>query len=278
MQITVQDLFDAGLHFGHQFKRWNPKSKKYVFGRHHGVSIIDLEKTLECLNQASEFLEDLVASGKDVLYVGTKKQAQEIIRDAATRVRMPFAANRWLGGALTNFSTIKTSLNKYHKFLEMERDGSLMNVANKKELASIKREMKRMYRNFEGLVNVQKLPAALVVVDTKTEYIAVAEARKMGIPVVGLVDTNSDPTLVNYPVPGNDDAVKAIRLVVEIFTEAVQKGLERREEIKVRKGIKPIAQKDFSGAKGDVTLAEGLIQDDEQAAATPSEKDATKND
>lgn len=228
MNLEIKDLFDAGVHFGHQLRRKNPKSKAYIFDDRHGVSIIDLEKTHECLEKACAFVEDLVASGGDILFVGTKKQAQDIIREAATTTQMPYAVSRWMGGALTNFATIKRSLEKYKKFLKMEEDGSLDKL-HKKEASAIRREMSRMHRNFEGFMQVEAPPQALFVIDTKTEYIAVAEANRLKIPVIALVDTNSDPELVDYPIPGNDDANKSIRLIVDTIVEAIQNGLNARQ-------------------------------------------------
>ncbi len=227
MNITVKDLLDAGVHFGHQTRRWNPKSKPYVYDHRSGVSIIDLEKTYAQLEKAAAFIEETVADNKDIMFVGTKRQAQEILREAAAMCGMPFCVNRWLGGTLTNFETILTSLKKYRKFLNMETSGELDKLYAK-EAAAIRREMARMERNFEGIKDISKLPGALFVVDIKNEEIAVSECRKLGIPVVAMVDTNSDPSLVDYPIPANDDAVKSIRLITEIVVEAVQNGLSRR--------------------------------------------------
>lgn len=227
MNITVKDLMDAGVHFGHQTRRWNPRSKPYVYDHRSGVSIIDLEKTYAQLEKAAKLIEDVVASGKDIMFIGTKRQAQEILREAAVMCNMPYCVNRWLGGTFTNFETILTSLKKYRRFVEMESNGE-MDKLYAKEAAAIRREMSRMNRNFEGIKEISKLPGIAFVVDVKTEEIAVAECRKLGIPVVALVDTNSDPTLVDCPVPGNDDAVKSIRLITEVLVEAVQNGLARR--------------------------------------------------
>ncbi|MBH55037.1 MAG: 30S ribosomal protein S2 [Opitutaceae bacterium] len=228
MNITVRDLFDAGVHFGHQTKRWNPKSKPYVFDHRQGISIMDLGKTYECLETASQFLEQTIADGGKVLLVGTKKQAQELIREAATATELPFCVNRWLGGTLTNFSTILNSIAKYKNFLSMEADGSLDKLP-KKEGSAIRREMSRMNRNFEGLLEMPELPDAIFIIDIKRENIAVAEAKRLQIPIVALVDTNSDPTLVDYPIPGNDDAVKSICIIVETIMEALQNGMAKRE-------------------------------------------------
>ncbi|MCD8482413.1 MAG: 30S ribosomal protein S2 [Verrucomicrobia bacterium] len=227
MNITLKDLLDSGVHIGHQQRRFNPKSKKFVYASRNGISVIDLEKTYNCLEKACAFVEDIVASGKVVLLVGTKKQAQEIVREAAAAANMPFAAGRWLGGTLTNFVTIKRSIEKYRKYLKMDADGVLAKT-HKKEASAIRREMARMQRNFEGIMDLDGKPGALFVIDTKNEQIAVAEARRLGIPVVALVDTNSDPSLIDYPIPGNDDSIKSIRIVVETLLDAMQAGLARR--------------------------------------------------
>lgn len=228
MNITPKDLLDAGVHLGHQTKRWNPRSKPYVYGHRQGITIIDLEKTHAALEKACSFLENLVASGDDVLFVGTKRQAQELIREAATTTNMPFVTNRWMGGTLTNFETIKKSLAKYKKYQTMETNGEMAKLSGK-EAAAIRREMARMSRNFEGIATITSLPGAIFVVDVGYEEIAVLEAKRLGIPSIGLVDTNSDPTLLSHPIPGNDDATKSIRIVVDAIVESVQKGLAQRE-------------------------------------------------
>ncbi len=255
MNVTVKDLLDAGVHFGHQVRRWNPRSKPYVFDHRQGISIINLEKTHDLLATAAKFAEELVAGGENILFIGTKKQAQEIIKEAATSTGMPYCVNRWMGGTLTNFATIKNSLEKYRRFLRMESDGSLAKMP-KKESSAIRREMDRMHRNFEGMLEVNKLPGALFVIDTKTEYIAVAEANRLKIPVIALVDTNSDPTLTDYPIPGNDDAVKAIRLIVDVILESVQNGLARRDMSKsAQKGVAPVAKAEFAEVQPEVTIS-----------------------
>lgn len=228
MNLTVKDLLDAGVHFGHQLRRFNPRSKKYVFDHRHGISVINLEKTYVCLERATEYVEHLAAQGKKILFVGTKKQAQEIVREAATACGMPFAANRWMGGGLTNFTTIKASLKKYRGYLEMEADGRLAKH-HKKEAAAIRRTMNRMHRNFEGMLELEDLPDALFIVDTNHEDIAVAEANRLHIPIIGVVDTNADPTVVQYPIPANDDSLKSIRVIVETIMEAIQSGNAQRE-------------------------------------------------
>jgi len=268
MNTTPQDLLDAGVHFGHQLRRWNPKSKPYVYDNRNGISIIDLEKTHACLEKACETVGEIVASGKEVLFIGTKKQAQEIVREAATACQMPFCANRWMGGGLTNFATIKTSLVKYRKFLKMDQEGELEKLPGKEE-AAIRRQMSRMNRNFEGILNIENLPAAVFVIDTKNEEIAVAEAKRLNIPVIGLVDTNSDPTILDYPIPGNDDAVKSIRIIVETVMEAIQEGLSKREAKKVQKSAGPIVREQVFEQQEDVevTLPAGYGEDEEEKPA-----------
>jgi len=228
MNITVKDLLDAGVHFGHQTKRWNPRSKPYIFDHRQGVSIIDLGHTHEALRKACAFIENLVAEGGVILFVGTKRQAQEIVREAAAGTGMPFCVHRWLGGTLTNFETIKRSIGKFKNFQQMETSGEMAKLP-KKEESAIKREMARMQRNFDGILDMGTLPGALFVVDVNHENIAVAEAARCGIPCVALVDTNSDPTAVSHPIPGNDDAVKSIRIIVDTVVEAVQAGVAQRE-------------------------------------------------
>lgn len=268
IETTPQDLFDAGVHFGHQLRRWNPKSKPYVFDNQNGISIIDLEKTHSLLEKACAFIEETVAGGKDILFVGTKKQAQEIIREAAVSCQMPYCVNRWMGGGLTNFATIKTSLVKYRKFLKMDQEGELAKLPGKEE-AAIRRQMSRMDRNFEGILEIEGLPAAIFVVDTKKEAIAVTEARRLNIPVIGLVDTNSDPTVLDFPVPGNDDAVKSIRIIVQTAVESVQSGLSRRDVSKAQKGapvVREVREQIFEQQEDvDVTLPAGYGEDDSEA-------------
>ncbi|MGF1450948.1 MAG: 30S ribosomal protein S2 [Opitutales bacterium] len=262
MNITIKDLLDAGVHFGHQVRRWNPKSKPYVFDHRHGISIINLEKTYALLERASQAVEDMVAEGKTIMFVGTKKQAQEIVREAARSVSMPYAASRWLGGALTNWTTCKQSLNKYRRYLEMEGDGSLQKLPGK-EAAAIRREMARMNRNFEGMLDMNELPSALLVVDVKHEAIAVAEARRLHIPIIALVDTNSDPSLVNFPVPGNDDAVKSIRLVLDVLVEAIQNGLARRDESgQAPRNLTQFVPQEYIDTEPEVTLSPEIAMDE----------------
>ena len=252
ISITVKDLLDAGVHFGHQTKRWNPRSKPYVFDHRQGITIIDLGKTHAMLEKACAFLTDTVANGGTVLLVGTKRQAQDIIREAASATNMPYCVDRWLGGTLTNFSTVKRSIAKYKKYQAMETSGDL-NKLHAKEIAAIKREMVRMQKNFAGIVDMEQLPEAIFLVDTSHEEIAAAEGKRSNIPTVALVDTNSDPTSVTHPIPGNDDAVKSIRIVVDAVVEAIQSGLGQRDSRRAARG-----QADLKAATAAVAAAAGV--------------------
>ena len=272
MKTTPRELFDAGVHIGHQRKRLNPKTKPYIYGQVGGVTIIDLEKTCEQIERSCDIMQEIAARGDDIWFIGTKKQAQDIIREGASVVTMPYCASRWLGGCLTNFTTVERSLNKYKKFLKMEEDGSLA-AMYKKEAAVIRREMTRMHRNFEGLLNIKKLPGALFIVDIHHEDIAVAEAKKLGIPVVAIVDTNSDPTLVDYPIMANDDAVKSIRMVVGILLEGIQDGIRQRVEKKVANTRKLISKEELVGVDAEVSFSDGMK---EEMASQEAAKDAVK--
>ncbi len=274
MNITPKDLLDAGVHLGHQTKRWNPRSKPYIFDHRQGITIIDLEKTHAALEKACAFVENLVAHGDDVLLVGTKRQAQELIKEAAAATNMPYVTNRWMGGTLTNFETIKKSLAKFKKYQAMDASGELAKFSSKEESA-IRREMARMARNFDGIANITGLPGAIFIVDTSYEEIAVAEAKRMNIPSIGLVDTNSDPTQLTYPIPGNDDATKSVRIIVETIVEAITKGLAHRETRRVAHADAKAATADGTTTAGEVDLdkvalpgnLKGLIEEEKPAVA-----------
>ena len=267
MNITIKDLLDAGVHFGHQLRRFNPKSKKFVFDNRHGISVIDLEKTFARLEAAAKFVEETVAGGQDVLLVGTKRQAKDLIKEAAISCNMPYATSRWLGGTLTNFVTVRRSIEKYKQYMQWEGDGTLEKMHNK-ESSAIRREMSRMNRNFEGIVELEKMPGALFVVDTRTEDIAVAEANRLKIPVVALVDTNSDPSLLQYPIPGNDDSLKSIRVIVEVIMDAIQAGLAQRAQPDAfqTRTVKPVID---APAVEDQVPVTALRSEDEDGDAVP---------
>jgi small subunit ribosomal protein S2 len=261
ISTTPKDLLDAGVHFGHQTRRWNPRSKPFVFDHRQGITIIDLIKTHANLEKAAAFIEDTVANGGNVLFVGTKRQSQEIMREAATSVSMPFCVDRWLGGTLTNFETVKKSIAKFKKFQAMETSGELDKYSSK-EASAIKREMVRMNKNFSGIIDMGDLPSAMFIIDVNHEEIAVAEGERCGIPTIALVDTNSDPTKVTFPIPGNDDAVKSIRIIVDTIVAAVQSGLALRDTRRAARG-----QADLKQATAAVAEAAHITTDEAQKPA-----------
>ncbi|MCX8011855.1 MAG: 30S ribosomal protein S2 [Desulfobacterota bacterium] len=227
--ITMKELLEAGVHFGHQTKRWNPKMKPFIFGARNGIHIIDLQKTLNLFKIAYNFVVDVVANGGSVLFVGTKRQAQDTIREEATRCKMFYVDYRWLGGMLTNFQTIRKSierLNSINDILENQEGADIP----KKELLKLKKEKEKIEKRLIGIKDMDCLPAAVFIVDTRKEKIAVAESRRLGIPSIGLVDTNCDPDEVDYVIPGNDDAIRAIRLFASKIADACIEGRMRREE------------------------------------------------
>jgi small subunit ribosomal protein S2 len=238
--IALKDLLEAGVHFGHQTKRWNPKMKPFIFGERNGIYIIDLAKTAKLFRDAEQFVSNLAADGRTVLFVGTKRQAQDAIAEEATRSQMFFVNQRWLGGLLTNFSTIQRSLARLRDLEAMESDGRYESLS-KKEIAQIEKEKRKLQKNLEGIRHMSRLPDALFVVDTRKEKIAVDEARKLKIPVIGVVDTNCDPDEVDYVIPGNDDALRAIRLFASRIADAIVTG----------RGIRESAQADEPEGDGD---------------------------
>jgi len=223
MIATMKELLEAGVHFGHQIKRWNPKMKKFIFGERNGIHIIDLQKTSKMLDDAYNFIKDISSKGESVLFVGTKKQAQDVIVEEARRAQSFFVNQRWLGGVLTNFATIRLSIEKLKKIERMKEDGTY-NLLPKKEVAKLELERMRLEKNLNGIKEMTTLPGAVFIVDPKKERIAVAEARKLSIPVSAVVDTNCDPEGVDYIIPANDDAIRAIKLVTSKIADAVLEG------------------------------------------------------
>ena len=221
--ITMKELLEAGVHFGHQTKRWDPRMKEYIFGERNGIYIIDLQKTLKMFKEASKFVTDLTTQGKIILFVGTKRQAQDAIAEEATRCGMFYINHRWLGGLLTNWVTVQKSVKRLQELDEMATDGRY-ELLTKKEVIRLERERKHLQANLAGIKTMRRLPDALFVVDSSNEAIAVKEARKLGIPVVAVVDTNCDPTVVDYVIPGNDDALRAIRLFTSKVADSVVEG------------------------------------------------------
>ena len=222
--ITMKELLEAGVHFGHQTKRWNPRMKEYIFGERNGIYIIDLQKTLKMFKDASKYVTDLTAAGKTVLFVGTKRQAQDAVAEEANRAGMPYINQRWLGGLLTNWVTVQKSVKRLQELDDMATDGRY-ELLTKKEVIKLERERKHLQANLAGIKNMKRLPDALFVVDSNNEAIAVSEARKLGIPVVAVVDTNCDPTVVDYVIPGNDDALRAIRLFTSKIADSAVEGV-----------------------------------------------------
>src|SRR6478735_5386990 len=222
-ELTMREMLEAGVHFGHQTNRWNPKMKQFIFGARNGIYIIDLQKTVPLFGKAYQFIVDIVARGEKVLFVGTKKQAQEVIQEEATRAEQFFVNNRWLGGTLTNYRTIKASIDRLRTIDKMEVDGTFEKLT-KKEVLGLTRERSKLEKNLGGIKDMTKLPGAVFIIDTKKEHIAVAEARKLGIPIVAVVDTNCDPDEIDYLIPGNDDAIRAIRIFVTKAAEACIEG------------------------------------------------------
>jgi len=222
----IKQLLEAGVHFGHQTKRWNPKMKKFIFGQRSGIYIIDLEKTEECLVKARDFVLQLASKGDFVLFVGTKKQAQEVVFQEAQRCGMYYVTERWPGGLLTNFATIKKSINRLKEIEKMKEDGTFEKLT-KKEIARLEKELTKLKKNFSGIIQMERMPKAMFVVDIKKEETAVREACRLSIPLIGLIDTNSDPTPLAFPIPGNDDATKSIRLVASYLADAVLEGRKK---------------------------------------------------
>ncbi|MCI7436179.1 MAG: 30S ribosomal protein S2 [Spirochaetia bacterium] len=218
--VTMKNLLESGVHFGHQVKRWDPRMKKYIFAERNGIHIIDLQKTITAIKDSYEAVRKITASGKSVLFVGTKKQAQQAVQKEAERCGMFYINNRWLGGMLTNFTTIKKSLLRLKKIEKMEVDGTFENLT-KKEVSALQKEKSKLEKNLGGIKEMKELPGALFIIDTHKEQIAVAEARRMGIPIIAVVDTNCNPEGIDYPIPGNDDAIRAISLFTSIIANAV---------------------------------------------------------
>ncbi|HVN89968.1 MAG TPA: 30S ribosomal protein S2 [Candidatus Binataceae bacterium] len=226
----MKQLLEAGVHFGHQTSRWNPKMKPYIFGARNGIYIIDLQQTVKMFRDVYDFVRDLAADGGTLLMVGTKKQAQDIVREEAERCGMYYVNNRWLGGMLTNFQTIRASIEKLKKLEEVMADPEMIQALTKKEMSDNAKDHGKLMENLGGIKNMRKLPDALWVIDTKKEEIAVAEANRLGIPVIAVVDTNCDPDLISYRIPGNDDAIRAIKLFTAAVADAILEGKQIAEE------------------------------------------------
>ena len=268
--VTMKSLLESGVHFGHQVKRWDPRMKKYIFAERNGIHIIDLQKTITAIKDSYDVVRKVASSGKSVLFVGTKKQAQQAIAKEAERCGMYYVNNRWLGGTLTNFTTIKKLLLRLKKIEKMEVDGTFDKLT-KKEVAAYMKEKETLTKNYGGMKDMKELPGAVFIIDTHKEQIAVAEARRMGIPIIAIVDTNCNPEGINYPIPGNDDAIRAISLFTSIIANAV---IEADNE----QGLKII---DTLGDEDDVTTDATTKKEDEEIVdysnytpTEPKEEDA----
>ena len=232
----IKNLLEAGVHFGHQTRRWNPKMKRFIFGERGGIYIIDLEKTVDCLNGARDFVRNIAAKGGRFLFIGTKKQAQEVVRDEAIRSGMFFVNSRWMGGLLTNFETVKKSIRKLQDIERMEKDGVFAKLT-KKEIALLNKERGRLIDDLGGIREMVQIPEAIILVDVKKEEIAVREAKRLNIPIIAMIDTNSDPDPIDQPIPANDDAVKSIRLIIGILADGIIEG-----------------RKEYGGSSGDKVI------------------------
>lgn len=221
----IKQLLEAGVHFGHQTKRWNPKMQKFIFGQRNGIYIIDLEKTAKCLEEARGFLKELAVKGAPILFVGTKKQAQDVIEEQAKRVGAFYVKERWVGGLLTNFATVRKSV-RHLKDLEKMQEEGVMAKLSKKEVARLTKEMNKLRKNFSGILELEQLPSVLFAIDPKKEDTAIKEAMRLDIPIVALIDTNSDPDMVDFPIPGNDDAIRSIKLVTTLIADSIAEGRE----------------------------------------------------
>lgn len=266
VEELIKKLLEAGVHFGHQTKRWSPKMKKFIFGQRSGIYIIDLEKTVHCLNEAQDFVRDVTARGGKVLFIGTKKQAQMIIEEEAVKSEMFYVKNRWSGGLLTNFQTVRKSLDRLKEIEQMQENGVWDNL-KKKEIASLTKEKDKLLFNFNGVREMKEMPQAVFVVDPKKEEIAVREAYKLGIPIIAIIDTNCDPDMIQYPIPGNDDALKSIRVITSLVAESIREG--RKEFISSETIKKQTAQKQDGARKSTET---GSIEEKTPAAPAPSKK------
>ncbi len=281
--VTMREMLDSGVHFGHQTRRWNPKMKRFIFTERNGIYIIDLQQSLSYIDRAYEFVKETVAHGGNILFVGTKKQAQEAIAEQATRVGMPYVNHRWLGGMLTNFATVSKRVNRMKELEEIDFEDVAGSGHTKKELLLLERELQKLQANLGGIRNMTRTPSAVWVIDTKKEHLAVDEANKLGIPVVAILDTNADPDEVTYPIPGNDDAIRSVSLLTRVIADAVADGLMARNQGKGEADPEPMAEwerellesgqtEDAAEGDADKTAAPAdtaTVETAEQVEATP---------
>ena len=254
----IKQLLEAGVHFGHHVSRWNPKMKKFIFGERSNIYIIDLEKTVDYLGKAREFVRGIASNGEAVLFVGTKRQAKDIILQESQRSSMYYIKDRWLGGTLTNFKTIRNSIRRLEEIETMQKDGTF-SVITKKEKAILTKEMDKLKKNLQGIVNMKKMPGALFIVDAKKEDIAVKEARKLGIPIVAIIDTNADPDLIDYPIPANDDAMRSIKLLTGLITDSIVEGKKQFDESNIAEATR-IQEEEGAREMKDKEKSEKIVE------------------
>jgi small subunit ribosomal protein S2 len=277
--VGVRDLLEAGLHFGHQTKRWNPKMKRYIFDKRNGIHIVDLSKSLSMLRNATDFVHKTIADGRSILFVGTKKQAQKVVKETAVGCHQHFVTTRWLGGTLTNNATIRRSIRRMKEIQSLDKDGKL-DLMHKKEAAGLRRELEKLFRNLEGIAEMNELPGALFIIDVNREAIAVAEANRLNIPVIAIVDTNCDPDPIQYVIPGNDDAIRAIALITKSLADAVNQGASEHAQLaaeiaRKREAAEAAARqmaKAEQASKSETGAAAGTAGGDDQGGAARAPK------
>ncbi|MGB3413574.1 MAG: 30S ribosomal protein S2 [Microbacteriaceae bacterium] len=267
--ITIRQMLDSGVHFGHQTRRWNPKVKRFILTERSGIHIIDLQQSLGLIDKAYDFVKETVAHGGTVLFVGTKKQAQEAIAEQATRVGQPYVNQRWLGGLLTNFSTVSKRLARMKELEELDYEGTSSGFT-KKELLLRKRELDKLHKTLGGIRNLNRTPSAIWVVDAKKEHLAIDEAKKLGIPVIGVLDTNCDPDDLQYPIPGNDDAIRSVALLTRVIADAVAEGLIQRHQGNDEAAAEPLADWERELLQGEAAPAAEAVA--EVVAEAPAEE------
>ena len=270
----IKQFLEAGVHFGHKTSRWNPKMKKFIFGERSKIYIIDLEKTQECVERARDFIMDITSKGELVLFVGTKKQAQEVVQQEAIRSGMHYVTERWPGGLLTNFATVKKSINRLKEIEKMKEDGTFDKLT-KKEVAHLEKELGKLKKNFSGIVLMERMPKAMFVVDTKKEDTAVKEAKRLSIPVIGLIDTNCDPDQVDYPIPGNDDATKSVKLITSIVADCIIEGRKKFLSYLSESGAALKKEKEPGGAEAVLPEEEAKIKEIEEIVEETQPTDET---
>ena len=273
-KITMKNLLEAGVHFGHQTRRWNPKMKPYIFTQRGDIYILDLQKTMQCLQKGYRFAYSIGQRGGEVLFVGTKKQAQESLEEAAKKCGMPYVTQRWLGGMLTNFQTIRSRVTEMEKLEKMNEDGTMAQLPKKEQILKNK-ELEKLHKNLDGIRNMKGLPAAVFLVDSTREYIAVAEARRLNIPIIALIDTNADPDEIDYPIPANDDAIRSIALIANVISAAILEGnggasvqAAQPEPVAQPEAVAPSPEAPVAAAAEDVPVASAApVAEDEVVAA-----------